>query len=86
MLVVAPGGGYQAVEVKHHMVLDPAGPDGRSSPALVSSLEFPAFEDAAPNELFSARKRRTIFSNSLTINGCWRPPGLQRTEVAGVGS
>ena len=57
MLVVAPGGGYRAVDVKHHVVLDPAGPDDRSSPALVSTLELPAFEDAASDELYSPRKR-----------------------------
>jgi predicted RecB family nuclease len=57
MLVHAPSGGYRAVDVKHHMVLEPAGPDARGLPALVSVVERPAFEDATPNVLFSARKR-----------------------------
>lgn len=58
MLVRALSGGYRAVDVKRHMVLEPAGPDSRGLPALLSTLERPAFEDATADDLFSARKRR----------------------------
>lgn len=57
MLVMASGGGYRAVDIKHHMVLDAAPSEARSAPALVSSLARPAFEDALADELFSARRR-----------------------------
>lgn len=57
MLVVAREGGYRPVDIKHHMMLDPATPGGHQIPALVSTMERPAFEDAVVDELFVARKR-----------------------------
>lgn len=57
MLVVAPGGGYRAVDIKHHMVLDAIPADGAAPAAIVSSLERPALEDATSEERFSARRR-----------------------------
>jgi hypothetical protein len=57
ILVHAPSGGFRAVDVKHHMVLEPAGPDARGLPTLVSPWERPAFEDATSDDHFTARKR-----------------------------
>lgn len=57
MLVVARGGGYRAVEVKHHRVLDPIAPGSSGVPALASSIDMPVFDDAVSDDLFSARRR-----------------------------
>ena len=57
MLVVARGGGYRAVDIKHHLVLDPVAPSTSGTPVLASSLDRPAFEDAESDERFSARRR-----------------------------
>jgi predicted RecB family nuclease len=57
LLVIARDQGYRPVDVKHHMALEPAIQPGRGIPALVSTLEAPAFEDAVVDELFAARKR-----------------------------
>ena len=57
MLIVASGGGFRAVDIKHHMTLDPATADGRQDPALTSTLELPAFEDASIDVRFAARRR-----------------------------
>jgi predicted RecB family nuclease len=57
MLVVGPGRGFRVVDIKHHMVLDAATPDAAGNVTLISTLERPTFEDAIPDEVFSARRR-----------------------------
>lgn len=57
MLVAARSGGYRAVDIKHHMVLDAVNPDAAGTPVLTSLMSHPAFEDAVPDEMFSARRR-----------------------------
>lgn len=57
LLVRALGGGYRAVDVKHHLVLDAVAAQEQIAPALISSMEQPTLEDAAPDERFTARKR-----------------------------
>lgn len=56
LLVVAPGGGCRAVDIKHHMVLEALGGDD-GSPALISALDRPRLEDAEYDERFAARRR-----------------------------
>lgn len=57
LLVVAAEGGFRAVDIKHHMVLDAARGEAVRAPALISTLERPALEDAAPDQRFAARRR-----------------------------
>jgi predicted RecB family nuclease len=57
LLVHAEGGGYRPVDIKHHMVLEPAQPGRRGLRALCSSLAEPRIEDATADDRFSARKR-----------------------------
>lgn len=56
MLVVAHGGGYRAVDIKHHLVLEAVTPGTSAAPALTSPLDSPALEDAATDERFAARR------------------------------
>jgi predicted RecB family nuclease len=55
LLVAAEPAGYRPVDIKHHRCLD-AGGDGL--PALCAALDRLAWEAAAPDPGFSARKRR----------------------------
>ena len=55
LLVAAPGGGYRAVDIKHHRCL---APDPGGLPALCSPLDRLRWEAARPHPGSSARKRR----------------------------
>ena len=55
LLVAAGASSYRAVDIKHHVTLEPAN-DG--SPASRSSLEDLVFESAADDPLFTTRKRK----------------------------
>lgn len=55
LLVAGPASSYRAVDIKHHLTLEPAN-DG--PPARRSSLEDLAFESAADDPLFTTRKRK----------------------------
>ncbi|MGA8724681.1 MAG: ribonuclease H-like domain-containing protein [Acidimicrobiales bacterium] len=57
MLVVGRGGGFRAVDIKHHMVLDATAPNDPHDAALISTLDRPILEDASPDEMFFARRR-----------------------------
>jgi predicted RecB family nuclease len=57
-VLVAAGGGYRPVDIKHHRTLRP-GPAGTSDlAALCSPLSHPGWEYAAPDPDAAARKRR----------------------------
>jgi predicted RecB family nuclease len=56
LLVLAPNGGYRAVDIKWHMALDIAKPSGKSVPAMVSPLSGVGFEHSVEDPVFSARK------------------------------
>jgi len=57
LLVLAPGGGYRPVDVKHHLTLEPARPDGAGIPGRCSPLDRPWLEDATIDDRWCARKR-----------------------------
>ena len=57
LLVAASGGGYRAVDIKHHMTLEP--PKSPQDPfALCSGFALPSFEEAAIDAVSSIRKRK----------------------------
>ena len=58
LLVAASGGGYRAVDVKHHSTLELTEPPGQDLPALCSELARPSFEDAKLDATSAARKRK----------------------------
>lgn len=57
LLVIADGGGYRPVDVKHHMTIEAAQEDRRGLTARCSSLAEPRLEDATVDERFWAKKR-----------------------------
>ena len=57
LLVAAGDGGFRAVGIKHHIVLDAQTPDENAEPALIADLGDPGLESAAFDARFSARKR-----------------------------
>lgn len=57
LLVAAEGGGYRAVEVKHHLTLEPVGSGDRVSPALCSPQDRPFLEVANSDEWYTVRRR-----------------------------
>lgn len=57
LLVLSEGGGYRAVDFKHHMALEPALPGRSGVVALCSALERPFLEDASIDGSYWARKR-----------------------------
>lgn len=59
LLVQASESGYRAVDIKHHLTLEPAAPDRRGVPGLCSGLDHPLFEDAEVDNSFCARKRES---------------------------
>ncbi len=50
--------GYRAVDIKHHMALEPAEPESRGLPGLCSELDRPSLEEGETDAAFSARKRK----------------------------
>jgi predicted RecB family nuclease len=57
LLVAAAGGGYRAIDVKHHASLEAAKSE-RGLAALCSELDRPAFEDAEIDDAFHGHKRK----------------------------
>ncbi|HEX9063886.1 MAG TPA: TM0106 family RecB-like putative nuclease [Streptosporangiaceae bacterium] len=58
VLVAAAGGGYRAVDIKHHRCLDPAPPGPGSPAALLAPLASPWLENAAGDQPFTVRRHR----------------------------
>ena len=54
---LAKAGGYRAVDIKHHMSLEPRTAGQGGVPGNCSALDHPDYENAKPDDLFSARKR-----------------------------
>ncbi len=58
LLVAATQAGYRAVDIKHHMALDPAEPEARGLPGLRSELDQPSLEHGQTDSSYFARKRK----------------------------
>jgi predicted RecB family nuclease len=56
ILIAAGSGGYRAVDVKHHMAVQPEPPTRQGMPAIISPLVAPTRETAAVEVASSARK------------------------------
>jgi predicted RecB family nuclease len=58
VLVISRQGGYRAVDIKHHMALEPRTGEHAVPPARCSTFDHPCLEDAASEDQLSARKNQ----------------------------